>query len=92
MTAKVAKPPEAVMARKRRKNPPSVGIKTRELIREGDKPEQAYAIAMNMKRRGRLTPKGGHRGGRRGKRITRGGKRVTLRGSAFRRYMRGGRK
>jgi len=69
------------MSKKRRgrKNPASVNIKTRELIKEGDDPKQAYAIAMNMKRRGRLTPKGGHRGGRRGKRITRGGKRVTIR-------------
>lgn len=80
------------MAKRKRKNPPSVTKKTDELIREGDRPDQAYAIAKNMQRRGRLTASGGHRGGRRGKRITRGGKRVTLRGRAFRRYMRGRRR
>jgi hypothetical protein len=66
------------------KNPESVNIKTEELISEGDDPKQAYAIAKNMQRRGRLTKKGGHVGGRRGKRVTRGGKRVTLR-KGFRR-------
>lgn len=82
------------MAKRKRKAkaPPRVRKKTAELIREGDTPEQAYAIGWNMERRGRLTPSGGHRGGRRGKRITRGGKRVTLRGRAFRRYQRGRRR
>ena len=82
------------MKRKGRKATTPIGVrrKTSELIHEGDTPEQAAAISWSMHRRGRLTPRGGHRGGRRGKRVTKGGKRVTLRGSAFRRYMRGGRK
>lgn len=82
------------MAKRKRKAkaPPGVRKKTQELIREGDTPEQAYAISWNMQRRNRLTPSGGHRGGRRGKRITRGGKRVTLRGRAYQRYKRGHRR
>lgn len=68
------------MAKKRKaKTPSGVRIKTEELIREGDRPDQAAAIAWNMQRRHRLTKRGGHVGGRRGKRVTRGGKRVTLR-------------
>lgn len=70
------------MARKKgrkAKTPEGVRRKTDELIAEGDDPKQAAAIAWNMHRRGRLTKRGGHVGGRRGKRVTRGGKRVTLR-------------
>lgn len=49
------------MARRKRKTPRNVSLKTREMIHEGYDPKVAYAAAHDMKRRHRLGPHGEYR-------------------------------
>lgn len=39
----------------------AVSLKVAKLIKEGKSPKQAYAIARNMQRGGRLGPRGGYK-------------------------------
>lgn len=52
--------------------PANVRRKTEEMIHEGYDPKVAYAVSWNMKRRGRLGPKGEYRRTHRKKRGPRG--------------------
>lgn len=49
------------MARRRRKTPRNVSIKTKEMIHEGYDPKVAAAAAHSMRRRHRLGPRGEYR-------------------------------